>query len=78
MNARMLSTQEAAMGTIGLLLCNLSMTVVFVNTNHQEKRTHILKPKSELEELEATSEDIYRDGLIEKYTARPEALEEIA
>jgi len=74
-NSRMLSAQEAAVRAIGLPMRQLSRSVVFVNSDLPQNRTHILKSKAELDQLDKDSEDVFRDGLIEKYAARPPALD---
>jgi len=68
-NSRMLSAQEAAVRAIGLPMRQLSRSVVFVNSDLPQNRTHILKSKAELDQLDKDSEDVFRDGLIEKYAA---------
>jgi len=77
MNARVLSAQEAAVRSVGIPLRNFTKTIVFVNINYPSNRVHILKSKYELDQLDADSEDIFRQGLTDKYLVRPDNLEEM-
>ena len=58
-------------------LCHLplkenSRKVVFLNTARLEKRTRLLKSRSELLELEDDSSDIFAPGIFNRYASRPD------
>ena len=69
---RELSAQEAAYRLCHLSLKENSRKVVFVNTCRPEKRTRLLKSKSELLELEDDSSDIFAPGIFDRYASRPD------
>ena len=58
-------------------MCNIplkdsSRKVVFVNTVPPEKRTRILKSRSELLELDDMDTNLFQPGLFDRYAARPQ------
>ena len=77
MNHRELSAQAAVYRILSLPLKQLSRTVVFVSTDPKDKRTCLLKPRHELENLDENSEDIYMTSLIDRYAARPGSLDDM-
>ena len=77
MNHRELSAQKAVYRMLSIPLKSLSRTLVFVNTDPKDKRTCLLKSKHELEKLKDDSDDIYMTSLIDRYTARPESLNDM-
>ena len=46
--------------------------MVFLNTTRPEKRTRLLKSRSELLELEDDSSDIFAPGIFDRYASRPD------
>ena len=72
---RELSAQEAAYRLCHLLLKENSRKVVFLNTTRPEKRTRLLKSRSELLELEDDSSDIFAPGIFDRYASRPDTPE---
>ena len=77
LNHRELSAQEAAYRILSLPLKQLSRTVVFVNTSPKEDRVTMLKPSSQLNQMEDDSENIYLTSLIDRYAARPDSLDSL-
>ena len=77
MNARELSAQEAAYRAVGLPLRTMSRTVVYVDGNKPHQRTRILKSAADLKKLDSDSTDIFRTGLVERYAARPNCIEDM-
>ena len=69
---RELSAQEAAYRLCHLPLKENSRKVVFLNTARPEKRTRLLKCRSELLELEDDSTDIFAPGIFDRYASRPD------
>ena len=69
---RELSAQEAAYRLCYLPLKENSRKVVFINTARPEKRTRLLKSRSELLELEDDSSDIFAPGMFDRYSSRPD------
>ena len=72
---RELRIQEAAYMIISMPLKQCSRQVVFVNTGLPEERTHLLKSNQKLLSLAPDSKDIFEKGIIERYAARPDKLE---
>ena len=72
---RELSAQEAAYRLCHLPLKENSRKVVFLNTTRPEKRTRLLKSRSELLELEDDSSDIFAPGIFDRYASRPDTPE---
>ena len=68
---RELSAQEAAYRLGNLPLKDSTRKVVFVNTVGPEKRTRLLKSRSELFELGDHHTAIFQPGLFDRYAARP-------
>ena len=74
LNHREVSAQEAVYRILSLPLKQLSRKVVFVNASPKEERVTLLKPTSQLENMDEESEDIYQTSLIDRYAARPDSL----
>ena len=68
---RELSAQEAAYRLCHLPLKENSRKVVFLNTSRPEKRTRLLKSRSDLLQLEDDSSDIFIPGIFDRYASRP-------
>ena len=54
-----------------LWLRKISPKTVFVSTNVPDKRVHVTKTQSELDDLDDDSTDIYKSNIIEQYSLRP-------
>ncbi len=74
---REVSAQEAVYRILSLPLKQLSRKVVFVNTSPKEERVTLLKPASQLKQVEDDSEDIYFTSLIDRYAERPGSLDDM-
>ena len=72
---RELSAQEAAYRLCHLPLKENSRKVVFLNTASPEKRTRLLKSRSDLLQLEDDSSDIFIPGIFDRYASRPNTAE---
>ena len=72
---RELSAQEAAYRLCHLPLKENSRKVVFLNTARPEKRTRLLKSRSDLLQLEDDSSDIFIPGIFDRYASRPNTAE---
>ena len=68
---RTISIQEVAFRLCGLPLVLSTRETVWVNSNQQDKRQRILKPKEQLKKLPFDSSDIFLDGIIQYYSLRP-------
>ena len=68
---REMSAQEAAYRLCHLPLKENSRKVVFLNTSRPEKRTRLLKSRSDLLQLEDDSSDIFIPGIFDRYASRP-------
>lgn len=54
-----------------------SRQVVFINTSPPSERVDLLKPLSDIKDIDDDSEDIYTGHLIKRYTKRPASLEHL-
>jgi PIF1-like helicase/Helitron helicase-like domain at N-terminus/OTU-like cysteine protease/Helicase len=70
-NANLMSAQEAAFHVMGLPLSKCSRASVFIPTASPEERTRMLKPQSEIRQMESESCDVFKQNMIDKYTVRP-------
>ena len=76
-NCSEVSVQEAVFILLRLQLSRASRDTIFINTGERDSRIRILKKKSELKKLQADSNDIMSDGLLEYYENRPDELESL-
>jgi len=74
LNHREVSAQEAAYRILSLPLKQLSRKVVFINTASKEDRVSLLKPISQIKDMDNESQDIFQTSLIDRYAARPDSL----
>ena len=58
-------------------LMKKSRKVVSVSTNMKDECVSLPKPKSQLEQLHDDDEDIFATSIIDRYAARPPALQDI-
>ena len=77
LNHREISAQESAYRLLSLPLKQATRKVVFINTSPEDKRVIMLKPPSQLQDLDDESEDLYQKSLLDRYSARPESLNDI-
>ena len=54
-----------------------SRQVVFINTAPPDERVQLLKPVSDIKEMEDDCEDVYTTGLLQRYAKRPFGLERL-
>jgi hypothetical protein len=76
-NSQEMSAQEAAYLALGLNLRTSSRASVFVTTNEPNERTRILKPRTELDQLEDNNTNIFAQNLLDKYAQRPAHLQHV-
>ncbi len=72
-----ISAQEAVYIVLQLPMRKSSREVIFINTSPPEDRVELLKPITDIKEMEDDCEDIYSGGLLKRYTKRPVALEHV-
>lgn len=65
-----MGAQEACYHVLSMPLCKCSRGLIFINTSPQNERVRMLKQKKHLDLLEADSDDIYYENIIEKYANR--------
>lgn len=70
-----LSAQEAVYIVLQMPLRRSSRSFVYINTNEEDERTHLLKDLEKLKDLRETSTDIVADNHMKRYTRRPKKLE---
>ena len=73
-----ISAQEAVYKVLQLPMRKSSRKVIFVNTAPPEDRVKLLKPMTELEEMDDDSEDVHCTGLLNRYIPRPTTLENVS
>ena len=73
-----ISAQEAVYIVLPLPMRKISRQVIFVNTAPPEDRVKLLKPMTEIEEMDDDSEDVHCTGLSNRYRQRPTALENVS
>ena len=78
LNNREVSAQEAVYRVLSLPLNRTSRKVVFINTSPKDRRVRMLKPMSVLKDMEENDENVFLTGLLGKYVARPDELENIS
>lgn len=76
-NALVIGASQAADYLMGVPLTRFSRDVIFINTNRPKDRIGIKKPTKILKELAEDDTDIFELGLIDKYEARPQVLENV-
>ena len=72
-----ISAQEAVYIILQLPMRKASRQIVFINTSPKDERVEILKPVSDIKELDDDSEDIFTSGLLKRYAKRPASLENL-
>ena len=74
---REVSAQEAVYRLLPLPLSQGSRQVVFIPTGSKETRTRLFKPMNLIQQLDDEDPDVFLVGLLERYAARPDFLEDI-
>ena len=77
LNCSEVSAQEAVYILLSMPLTLNSRQCIFINTGESEKRTRMVKRKTDLMQLDPESTDIMATGLLDYYSNRPEILEDI-
>ena len=54
-----------------------SRQIVFINTSPRDEQVEVLKPISDIKDMDDDSEEIFTGGLIKRYTKRPASLEQV-
>ena len=72
-----ISAQEAVYLVLQIPMHKASRQFVFINTAPPEERVQLLKPLSDINEMDDDCEDLYTGGLIKRYTKRPVSLEHL-
>ena len=72
LNSVEISAQEAVYVVLQLPMRKASRSVIFINTSPPAERVELLKPSSEIENMEDDSEEIQSGGLLKRYVERPE------
>ena len=74
---RVLGAPESAMQVLSMWLMKKSRKVVSVSTSMKDEHVSLPKPKSQLTQLHDDDEDVFATNVIERYAARPLALQKI-
>lgn len=76
-NSTEVCAQEAAWARLRLPMCASSVIVEFINTSPSQSRQRILKSNAMLKKLPPDSTDIYKKGALDRYSLRPDEMEEL-
>ena len=74
---REVSAQEAVYRLLSLPLTRGSRQVIFVPTDLPNNRTRLIKPLIMIQKLEDDDPDVFAKGILERYQARPNQLEDM-
>ena len=77
LNSVEISAQEAVYVVLQLPMRKASRSVIFINTSPPAERVELLKPLSEIENMEDDSEEIQSGGLLKRYVERPECMQNV-
>ena len=77
LNSVEISAQEAVYIILQLPMRKSSREVIFVNTSPPGERVELLKPISEIEQMEDECEEIHSGGLFKRYAERPASLQNL-
>lgn len=77
LSSREVSAQEAAYRILSLPLKRSTRQVLYVPTELSEERVRMLKPMDIIQHLHDEDEDIYMEGMVDRYPYRPKELENI-
>jgi hypothetical protein len=75
LNARSVTAQEAAYRVLGLPLHKSNFQTVWIPTGLPTERVGLLKPSTVLTNMEDDDEDIFIPGILDKYSCRPQQLD---
>ena len=73
-----ISAKEAVYIVLQLPMRKSSRQVIFVNTAPPEDRVKLLRPMTEIEEMDDDSEDVHCTGLLNRYIQRPTTLQNVS
>ena len=74
---QVLGAPKSAMRVLSMWLMKKSRKVVSVSTSMKDERVSLPKPKSQVEQLHDDDEDVFATSIIDRYAARPPALQDI-
>ena len=74
---QVLEAPESAMQVLSMWLMKKSRKVVSVSTSMKDEHVSLPKPKSQFTQLHDDNEDVFATGVIDRYAARPLALQKI-
>ena len=74
---RVLGAPESTMWVLSMWLMKKSRKVVSVSTSMKDECVSSPKPKSQLTQLHDDDEDVFATSVIDRYAARPRALQDI-
>lgn len=77
LNIGEISAQEAVYLIFQIPMGKASWKIVFTNTAPPNERIQLLKPLSDLNEMDDDCEDLYTGGLLKRYTKRPATLKHL-
>ena len=77
LNSVEIFAQEAVYVVLQLPMRKASRSVIFINTSPPAERVELLKPLSEIENMEDDSEEIQSGGLLKLYVERPECMQNV-
>ena len=77
LNSVEISAQEAVYIVLQLPMKKSSRQVIFINTTPPNERVQLLKPINDIQEMEDDCEDVYTNGLLQRYAKRPLSLEHL-
>jgi len=78
LNSVEISAQEAVYRVLQLPMRKSSRQVIFINTTPPEERVQLLKPMTEIEEMDDDSEEVHSSGLLNRHIQRPVSFENIS
>ena len=77
LNSNLMSAQEAAYHALSMPLSKCSRKTVYINTSPRQERARMLKTNAQLQRLNEDSTEVYMKDLFQKYSERPQQLEDI-
>ena len=77
LNSNLMSAKEAAYHMLSLRLSKSSRRTVFINTSPIADRVRMLKSDDLLQCMNAESTDVFVDSVYDKYSKRPEIMEDV-
>ena len=77
LNSVEISAQEAVYIVLQLPMKKCSRQVIFINTSPPNERVQLLKAIHDIQEMEDDCEDVYTNGLLQRYGKRPWSLEHL-